>query len=406
MDQKDTSSLKSFMDYIYVIYKWKKFIIINTFIVAIISTVFAFLIPKTYKATAVVTIPPQNSNNLGGFASLLSDNSSIVSLGSKLLGGTSGSMDVLLGILNSRTALTDVIQKFNLINYYGIKDSNMDKTLKAFRGDISFDQNEFGMIEISVINKDPKESAEIANYFTTIMDSINIALNTEQAKNNRIFIEKRYNKNQRDLKSAEDSLYNFQKKYGVLVVPDQLDAGFKAAAELEAELVKKELTSELLQKQYGDNSPLYKSALAQVDFFKKKIASLKNSPSITNQSNFLIPFKKAPDLLLKYYKYYRDLKIQTKIMEVILPLSEQAKVTEQNNIPTIMVLDKAVPPNLKYRPKKAFIILGITFPLFIMFMLIAFRGEIVYKRENFKNPLERKETNFYKKLTNIFKLSE
>ena len=62
----------------------------------------------------------------------------------------------LLGILNSRTALTDVIKKFNLMEYYEIDDNNIDKVIKAFRGDISTDPNEFGMIDFSIINKDPK----------------------------------------------------------------------------------------------------------------------------------------------------------------------------------------------------------------------------------------------------------
>ena len=53
-------------------------------------------------------------------------------MGSRLFGMASTSEDMLLGILNSRTAVTDVINKFNLMEYYEIDDNNMDKVLKHF----------------------------------------------------------------------------------------------------------------------------------------------------------------------------------------------------------------------------------------------------------------------------------
>jgi len=81
-------------------------------------------------------------NGLGGLSSLLGGKSSVASLGSRLFGVSNTSEDVLLGLINSRTALTRVIKKFNLMDYYGIDDNNMDKALKAFTDDISADANE------------------------------------------------------------------------------------------------------------------------------------------------------------------------------------------------------------------------------------------------------------------------
>ena len=157
-----------------------------------------------------------------------------------------------LVLLNSRSALVKIINKFNLMDYYEISDNNMDKVLKAFRNDISADPNEFGMIDFSVVNKDPKVSAEIANYMVTLVDSLNIKFNIERAKNNREFIEQRYFQNVRDLKSAEDSLYKFQKKYGIVAVPEQLEVTVKAAAEIEAQLFKKEMEAYFIEQTYGD----------------------------------------------------------------------------------------------------------------------------------------------------------
>ena len=185
-----------FGDYIYVLYKWKKFLFINLFIIAVLSTIIAFLIPKQYRATATIMIPPDNQMSvLGGLTNLLGGKSSIASMGSRLFGVSNTSEDILLGIINSRTALADIINKFNLMGYYEIDDNNWDKVIKAFRADISSDPNEYGMIDFSVINEDPEISAKIANYMVTLVDSLNIEYNIARAKNNRLFIEQRYIKN-------------------------------------------------------------------------------------------------------------------------------------------------------------------------------------------------------------------
>jgi len=347
-------------------------------------------------------LPPENNLGLGSLTGLLSGKSSTSSLGSKLLGMTSGNQDVLLAILNSRTSLTKAIDKFNLIDYYNISDKNYDKTIKAFIDDVSFEPTEYGMIEINVVNKNPKIAAEIANYFSSLVDSINIEFNSRAATNNRTFIEKRYLKNLEDLKSAEDSLYKLQKKYGVFAIPQQLETAVKAAAELEAQLIEKELFAEIIKNQIGENTPTFKQANEQVQFLRKRVSEIKNSQRLSTDSNVLLPFKNLPELSIQYLRFYRDLEIQQKILEVILPLYEQAKFEEQKSIPTIMVLDKAVPAQVKFSPKRATITIIIT--LLFLFALIPFifHAERILMKDE-KNDLEKIEYNVFKKIKNIFK---
>ncbi|MGE5496631.1 MAG: GumC family protein, partial [Syntrophothermus sp.] len=345
-------------DYLYILFKWKKFIIVNMLIILLGASIYAFMLPLEYKAKAVVMIPPDNSMGLGGLTSLLSGKSSNP-LGSKLFGVSSTSEDLLLGILNSRTALTEVINKFDLKKYY--ETQNMDKAIKAFVSDISFGPNENSMIEISVVNKSAEKSAEIANYFVQLLDSLNLKFSVEQARNNRLFIEKRYQKNLADLKAAEDSMYRFQKKYGIFAVPQQLEVAVKAAGELEAQLVEKEMTAYFAKQQYGETSPQYQGINVQVNMLKSKVNELKNANKLSSVSNVLFPFKEAPDMTIQYLRNMREVEIQSKILEVVLPFYEQARFEEQKSIPPVQVLDKATPPELKYAPKRSFIIMTIGF---------------------------------------------
>lgn len=395
---------KSLNDYLNILFKWKRFIIINLLLVFGVSLGILFLFPNSYKATTVVMLPPETSSGLGSLTGLLSGKTSATSLSSKLLGGNSANLDALLAILNSRTVQTKVIKKFNLIDYYGISENNIDKTLKAFSVDISFEPTEYGMIEISVINENPQISAEIANYFAELLDSLNIVLNTQSAANNRSFIEKRYIKNLSDLKSAEDSLSKMQKKYGVFAVPQQLEVAVKSAAEIEAQLVEKELMAELVKNQFGESSPNYVPVKEQVDFLRKKVSEIKNSSKISNNSNVLLPFKNLPELSMEYLRDFRELEIQQKILEVILPLYEQAKVEEQKSIPTIMVLDKAVPPQIKYAPKRGTISISLTVLIFFTLLPFIFRSNKVLNNEKHNNDLEQLEKKLYSKVIKFYGL--
>ncbi len=404
MAEESKAKSSTISDYFFVLFKWKKFLIINLLIISIITVVIVLLLPNKYKATATIMIPPDTQTAFGGLTSLLSGKSSLSSMGSKLFGVTGTSEDVLLGILNSRTALTDVINKFNLIDYYEISENNIDKTIKAFRKDLSADPNEYGMIEISVINKNPKVAADISNYFVHLIDSMNIVLNIERAKNNRIFIEQRYLKNLQDLRIAEDSLYHFQRKYGIVSVPEQLEGTFKAAAEIETQLTRKEIEAFFLKQQYGENSPQYNIALQEVNLLEKKVQELKNSSELSSKSNIFYAFKDMPNIAINYLRIFREVEIQQAILEFVMPMYEQAKVEEQKSVPTVMVIDNAVPPQLKDSPKRSIIVIGIFLLACFILIPFVFVGERAVTRTEFSNPLQIKLKNFYNHLLNFYKI--
>lgn len=404
MNESNQLKKTVFSDYLFILFKWRKFIFINTLIILIVFTVIAFIIPKQYKASTTIMIPPDTQNAFGGLSSLLGGKTSLSAMGSRIFGLSSTSEDVLLGILNSRTALEKVIRKYNLMNYYDIADSNFDKVIKEFKADFSADPNEYGMIDITVINKDPKIAAEMANYFAFLVDSLNIVYSTERAKNNRLFIEQRYLKNIEDLRAAEDSLYKFQKKYGIVAVPEQLEVTIKAAAEIESQLSRKEIETFFIKQQFGEDSPQYMLIKQELNLLKKKVQELKNSSELANTSNVLFPFKTMPDIAVQYLRVFRDVQIQQSILEFVLPMYEQSKVEEQKSTPTVMIIDKAVPPDLKYSPKRSVIIIGPTL-LFVLFLIpFVFWLEKNIFLTDFRNPLQEKFNNLAEKIRRFYKI--
>ncbi len=392
----------TFTDYLSILFKWKKLIIISMLIVLIVVAGLTLIIDNKYKASATVMLPSQNGLGGGALSGLLSSAGSL--LGGGLLGMGGDEADKMLGILGSRVVLEKVINKFGLIEYYEFGKAKRDRTLKALRADLIFDMNENGMIEITMLHKDTTKSAQIVNYAVTLLDTLNKKISSEEATNYRFFVEKRHKKNLADIKNAEDEFENFQKKYGVFVIPEQIEFAIQSVGEIETQLFQIEMQAFLVKKSQGENAPAYLNFKAQIQMLKNKLSELKNGSKSIDESIVFFPFKKAPEIQKNYIRLYREIEIQGKIQEFVMPIYEQALMEEQKNLPTITVLDKAVPPQLKYSPKRSFIVLGIGFLFFFMLVIFVFRGEQANNRTTFNNPIEEKESRFFKGIIRLFGL--
>ncbi|MFC2085248.1 hypothetical protein ACFLS9_09330, partial [Bacteroidota bacterium] len=276
--------------------------------------------------------------------------------------------------------------------------------IKSFKGDLDFEPNEFGLIEVSVINESPDLSASISNYFVKLADSLHIELNIKRARNNRIFVEKRFNRNLEDLNDAEENFALFQQKYGAFAVPEQVKAAVEAAGALEAQLIESQILVYNLEGTVSENSIIYKKIWNKIKAIEKKLSELSISDNVKDNSSLLIPFDKLPEIQVEYLRKFRDLEIQNRILQFLYPIYEQAKIDEQKSVPTLFVVDKAVPPELKYAPKKSFIILFITFIVFVIHLPFIFRADKLTNVGKLRNPLEEKELGFYNRIIKFYKI--
>lgn len=101
----------------------------------------------------------------------------------------------------------------------------------------------------------------------------------QNAKGNREFIEERYKKNQTDLVAAEDSLRAFQKRSGIIAMPEQTEASIKAAAEITAQLAFKVVQIGVLRKTQSYDNPEVMAAQIEVEELKNKISQMNSAGS-------------------------------------------------------------------------------------------------------------------------------
>jgi tyrosine-protein kinase Etk/Wzc len=350
-DYKSNTVGHSMVEFFVVIAKYRWFLFLFIFIISAGATTYALLSAKWFKATASV-LPAEQSGVIGSFGGLTSLVKSFSpTKGLAALSGTS-EVDRYIAILKSGTMLDDVISKFNIREEYEMEDAYYEKVVKAFVSNLEIDVEDEGNLVVSVYDKDPQKAADIANYMIIKLNDINTRLSVTNATANREFIERRYVENIITIDSLEFEIKTFQEKYGVIAVPEQLEATVKAMSDIYAQLAQNEVGLSVLKRTYGENSPLTMNAEIAVEEMKRKIEMINAGQGLSEDGvNLLIPFKKAPGLGYKYFKIYRDLEIQYKLLEFVQPMYEEAKVEEVRNTPSVIVLDYAGPAERKAKPK-------------------------------------------------------
>ncbi len=397
MEQTDKEQLKTetsnevtvgntFLEFLIVTVKYRWFLFWFVFIITASATVFALLSPKWYKSTTSV-LPAERTDFLSAFSGLsaLAKNFSPSKGLAALTGNTE--FDRYMAILKSSTLIDEVIKKFKLREEYEMEDAYYEKVVKQFLGNFEMEVQDEGNLTLSIYDKDPQRAADIANYMIKRLNDINTELSVKNAKANREFIEKRYFQNIADINNLETKMKQYQEKYGVIAVPEQIETTIKSMATIYAELAKKEIELNVVKRMYGEKSPLTTNAKIEVEEIQNKINQLSTGNGADFEgANLLIPFKQAPKLANEYLKIFRNIEIQYKILEFVQPLYEQAKVEEVRNSPSVLVLDKAGPADRKSKPKGSLyavlsFVLSLGFGFFIIFTKELF---VKYKVQNFE----------------------
>jgi len=348
-------------DYWEIIWKRRKVIISTVLVFTIISVIISLILPKWYKATTII-LPPQSNQSSFGMLGALSD------LGFSGLIGGNESENRYLAILKSNTLLNAVALRYNLQEKY--ETENMEKTLNALRENMIINVEDEDQITVSIIDKDQDMVADIANYVIQCLDSINIVLTSSSAGNNRQFIQTQLMEVLDSLNLFEKELIHFMRKEGVLSLDNQIIVGVEKAAEIKSLIMTKEVEYEVTKKLYTPNNPQVKKLKLEIDGLQQQYQSFYNEDGRIDR---LIPsFYKIPDLALRFEHIKRKIDYYSTLLKFVGPQYEQAKIEEVKDIPTLQVLDKAVRPEEKYKPKRTLIVLSTFFAslfLSIIFVL-------------------------------------
>ena len=213
-------------------------------------------------------------------------------------------------------------------------------------------------------------SRDITNYFVAKLDEVNKKLKSEKASQHRGFIENRYYQNIEDLARAEERLKAFQKENNTVALTEQTTAVIQVATELVSQIsisevkisigkVKLSILEETLPKHHPEIILLE----TEITLLKTEISALdkqiKELDYGKKEITMMPGFSEVPDLGLKLGRLMRDVEIKNTLFTFLTQQYEEAKIQEAKETPTVQVLDKAMIPINKYKPRRALFIISI-----------------------------------------------
>ncbi len=334
----------------------------------VLSVIYSLTLKNVYTAKATL-LPPQKDSGGGASALLASMGGGLAGLA----GGLGGSADLYLGLLKSRTVTDAVIKRLDLANEF--KSKNADATRAALQGLAKFQAGKDGIITITVDYGDPVKAALLANTFIDELQKKSQQLNLTKASTERSFLEKRLVVVGKELKAAEDEMKSFQEKNKTLKADSQAAAAIEGVARLQAEVATKEVQLAALRNSMTDESAEVRMLLAGITKLRSQLHTMSGSggggviPTVGN----------APSIGVEYIRRLRELKTQEALFEQLTKQFEMAKISEARDSSSLQVLDEAVAPLYKSKPKRSMIVILSAVTAFFCSIFLVFIKEYLAK---------------------------
>jgi len=273
------------LDYWRVIWKYKWIIGGLCSVSVIAALIFSLLSPKIYESTATILNPKEGAG--GNLLSALG----AAGLGQQIAGISIPSLtpnrDLFISLLKSRLIAKDVVERFNLKERWQAR--TLDEAIDSAKGIPKISQTKEGVLVITVEDTDPKMAADIANFYLEQLDRVVSKLGTSAAGRQARFIAEQVSRADKDLKTTEESLREFQERNRAFLLGDMANS-------------------------------------------------------------MRLPGAKVPQVGLELARLTRGMKVQEAIYTLLNQQLEQAKIAEAQDIPVVQVLDRAVPALHKSKP--------------------------------------------------------
>jgi tyrosine-protein kinase Etk/Wzc len=376
------------LDYWRVIQKRRKIILAIFFLGTVSAAVISLLMTPIYQAKTTLMPVESSQSRLATFLGPLQD----IPLVGGAMGGSwaKNATDKLIAILKSRTVTEDVIRSLDLIKviFRGEWDAEQNKwktedpptlqdCVKALQqGIVKVMDDRKGLISIVVESDDPKTAAAISIEYPKALQKFLTVSAISLAKRNRIFLQKQLELTKQDLTGSEENLKKFQTRKKVAVLDVQAEAGIKALAELKAQVIAREVQLGALSEFATRNHPDFKRIEDELREFRQQLKNYEDGVEKPKKNSLgaFISLAEAPTVGLEYGRLKRDTLIQEKVFELLTQQFELAKIEEAKDDITFQIIDAAVAPEKRIRPKRTLnVIVGglasLSFGVFLAFFL-------------------------------------
>ena len=348
MQYEDEQEL-SLLDIFSILWRKKWLIFFLTFIFGAAATVYAFTRPFIYRAECRIIPPGGTSSPYGGFATFMGFQ-------------PGSSAQRMIGILNGNTVVDAIIDKFNLM-----EEMSMDIRLMARQAVLGSLEatvdNSSGILSVAYLHTDPQRASDMANAFVEQLQLKMREIAFDDAQEKRLFFENQLMQAQQELADAENAMMRYQQNSGVLALGSQTASLLGSISSLRNQIAAKNVEISSLSSYARQDNPRLKLARSQLEAMTKELHRLEEEQKRTERrqgratsGDILSSLGNVPELNVEYMRYERALRFATVKYDTMLRQYENAKLSEANDLSTLQIVDPATPPDYKYLPRRARII--------------------------------------------------
>lgn len=268
--------------------------------------------------------------------------------------------DQFVAMVKSETIANRLVDQFHLQQRYD-EEEYRSSALKELASRTTVTAGKDNLIVIEVLDEDPKVAASMANAYVAELGELLKKLAITEAQQRRQFFEKQLLQTKDNLVKAESAL----RASGVntSAMKSVPDVSVRTVAEIQARIAGQEIKLASMRGYLTDSSPDFRQALNELSALRGQLAKIEgNSPGS-------IELSPADS---NYVARVRDVKYHEVLFEMLARQFELAKADEAREGVNIQVVDMALPPDRKSRPKRAIIAVLATLASGVLLVLFVF----------------------------------
>ena len=362
----------SLLDLLIVLAKHKTLVLGLPAVAAIVSIGVSLLLPNVYTGTTKV-LPPQQTQSTSAVLAQLGSLAGLA--GGAAASGLKNPNDLYVGMLKSRTVADNLIQRFDLNKLY--EQKYQSETRRRLAKETTIVAGKDGIITVEVDDNDPKRAAELANGYVDELFKLTKVLAVTEASQRRLFYERQLEQAKANLSKSEASTRQALEKGGLVQVEGQGRVMAETTARLRAQITVKEIQIGVMRAFATEQNPELQRIQQEVAIMKRELARLEG----TSGSNSSAP-QESNGRGIVNLSLLRELKYYEATYELLAKQFEIAKIDEAKDSAIIQVMDKAIEPDRKSKPRRSLIVLVSTFAVGLLAALLAFVSEAMDKTRN------------------------
>lgn len=355
---------KNLLDYLFVLARWRRFIVASTLAATIAAVVASLLLPQTWTAQTKL-LPPEEEGGARIGLSLFMGNAMPAGLRG-LVGGATPS-ERLITFLESNRVAGGIVDEFELVSLYGV--AHRDRAIEILRDQIDFELEDDGSLTVRVTADDPQLAADLTNGVARQLDSVNRRYKRQQARDLREFLERRIELTEEELMLSAKSLQSFQEQHGLVDLEAQTSAAVDVLKGIVIEQAELEVELSLLERQLHPQHEDRKLQELKVNALREQMQKLQGELAVAGSypgqpgygeplESLGPPLRELPRLMLEHSELTLAVELRAEIIRFLGTKFEEAKYREALNTPTLQILDPATPPRTRSGPRRTLIVVG------------------------------------------------